>query len=160
MRNAESKELNIFKNEYIRLNVSSNDTFECESDYTFKCIPSDDTFKCINSDDTFECASWWHIQMCIVMTHSNVPNDNRFKCASEWGHIWMCCHDVLSDEHLNVSSDAHSNVSPDDTFKQIYSFLNIFSSLLSAFLMCQNFWFVPPGHYFYNVNASLVPSGM
>ena len=57
MRNAESKELNIFKNEYIRLNVSSNDTFECESDYTFKCIPSDDTFKCINSDDTFECAS-------------------------------------------------------------------------------------------------------
>ena len=34
----------------------------------------------------------------------------------------MCRHDVLSDEHLNVSSDAHSNVSQDDTFKLIYSF--------------------------------------
>ena len=44
---AESKELNIFKNEYIRLNVSSRDTFECASDDTFECA----------SDNTFEYAS-------------------------------------------------------------------------------------------------------
>ena len=59
MRNAESKELNIFKNEYIHLNVSSSDKFKCAS------------------DDTFGCAS-----MCIVMTHLNVPYNDRFKCAT------------------------------------------------------------------------------
>ena len=55
MRNAESKELNIFKNEYIRLNVSSGDTFECASDDTFESA-SDNIFKCA-SDNTFKYAS-------------------------------------------------------------------------------------------------------
>ena len=88
-----------------------------------------------------------HSNIQTVMTHLNVPPDDTFKCAL-WWHIQMCL--------MTTDSNVHQS---DDTFKQIYSFLNIFSSLLSAFLMCQNFWFVPPGHYFYNVNARLAQSG-
>ena len=112
-------------------------------------------------DDTFECASWWHIQICNLMTHLNIlpvmthSSWYTFKCVIR-RHIWIC-HYVA---HLNVSSQGtlmhnrmchmmHIWIWHRMTHSNEYIHFWIYLDLYSQhFSWCQNIWFVPPSHYY------------